>query len=108
MDLLGTRWVDPVRQSPRTRAYGFFAKGTVPTSLILAHLVFFLLPTVFASCLPRLLQPPVARSHGPDSLLTATRNQHSPLRVDAYGHHRFSSTPLPQLLLVGGSLEIVR
>ena len=41
MDLLSTRWVDPVRQYPRTRAYGFFAKGTVPTSLILTHLVFF-------------------------------------------------------------------
>src|SRR5215813_9301741 len=30
-----TRRVDPVRQSPRTRAYGFFAKGTVPTSLLI-------------------------------------------------------------------------
>ena len=35
MDLLGTRQVDPIHQSPRTRAYGFFAKGTVPTSHIL-------------------------------------------------------------------------
>ena len=50
MDLLGTRRVDPVHQFPRTRAYGFFAKGTVPTSLTLAHLVSFLLPTVFAGC----------------------------------------------------------
>src|SRR5215467_4829128 len=53
MDLLVTRRVDPIRQSPRTRAYGFFAKGTVPTSLILAHLVSFLFPTIFAGCLPR-------------------------------------------------------
>src|SRR5215831_2051960 len=53
MDLLGTRRVDPVHQSPRTRAYGFFTKGTVPTSLFLAHLVSFLLPTVFAGRLPR-------------------------------------------------------
>src|SRR5215472_10756129 len=53
MDLLGTCRVDLVRQSPRTRAYGFFAKGTVPTSLVLAHLVSFLFPTVFAGCLPR-------------------------------------------------------
>src|SRR5713226_2844486 len=44
MDLLSTRRVDPVHQSPRTRAYGFFTKGTVPTSLILAHLVSFLVP----------------------------------------------------------------
>src|SRR5437588_12278697 len=39
MDLLGTRQVDPVHQSPQTRAYGFFAKGTVPSSLIFTHLV---------------------------------------------------------------------
>src|SRR3989304_788798 len=30
MNLLGTRWVDPVRQSPRRRAYGSFSHGTVP------------------------------------------------------------------------------
>src|SRR5215469_13141496 len=30
MDLLGPRQVDPVRQFPRTRMYGFFAHGTVP------------------------------------------------------------------------------
>src|SRR5262249_45590784 len=53
MDLLATRRVDPVRQSPLTRAYGGFANGTVPTSLILAHLVSFLFPTIFAGCLPR-------------------------------------------------------
>src|SRR5215467_11027808 len=52
-DPLGTRQVDPIHQSPRTRAYGFFAKGTVPTSLILTHLVSFLLLTIFAGCLPR-------------------------------------------------------
>jgi hypothetical protein len=60
----GTRRVDPVRQSPRTRAYGFFAKGTVPTSLILAHLVSFPFPTIFAGCLPRPIRSPVARSRG--------------------------------------------
>src|SRR5207302_10139193 len=32
MDLLGTRQVDPVHQSPRTRMYGFFTHGTVPPS----------------------------------------------------------------------------
>src|SRR6516165_1823834 len=53
MDLLGTCRVDPVHQSPRARAYGFFAKGTVPTSLVLAHLASFLFPTIFAGCLPR-------------------------------------------------------
>src|SRR5258708_15184917 len=53
MDLLGTRQVDPIHQSPRTRAYGFFAKGTVPTSHILTHLVSFLFLTIFAGCLPR-------------------------------------------------------
>src|SRR5215831_8467766 len=30
MDLLGPRWVDPVRQSPRGRAYGYFTHGTAP------------------------------------------------------------------------------
>src|SRR5215469_10271845 len=44
MDLLGTRRVDPIHQSPRTRVYGFFAKGTVPTSLILTHSGFLFLP----------------------------------------------------------------
>src|SRR5207253_9154805 len=32
MDLLGTRQVDPVHQSPPTRMYGFFTHGTVPPS----------------------------------------------------------------------------
>src|SRR6516162_9851153 len=53
MDLLGTRQVDPIHQSPRTRAYGSFAKGTVPSSLIFTHLVSFLFLTIFAGCLPR-------------------------------------------------------
>src|SRR5215469_6726274 len=30
MDLLGSRWVDPVHQSPWRRAYGYFTHGTVP------------------------------------------------------------------------------
>src|SRR5262249_13263152 len=30
MDLLCTRRVDPVRQSPRTRMYGYFTHGTDP------------------------------------------------------------------------------
>src|SRR5215472_4874155 len=53
MDLLGTRRVDPIHQSPQTRAYGFFTEGTVPTSLIFTHLVSFSFPTIFAGCLPR-------------------------------------------------------
>src|SRR5438552_3388449 len=32
MDLLRTRQVDPVHQSPQARMYGFFAHGTVPPS----------------------------------------------------------------------------
>src|SRR5947207_14338806 len=48
MDLLCTRQVDPVHQSPQTRTYGFFTKGTVPTFLLFTHLVFFLFPTIFA------------------------------------------------------------
>src|SRR6266478_4446831 len=32
MDLLGTRQVAPVHQSPQTRMYGFFTHGTVPPS----------------------------------------------------------------------------
>jgi hypothetical protein len=51
MGLLGTRRVDPLHQSPRTRAYGFFTSGTVPTSLVLTHLVSLLFPTIFAGCL---------------------------------------------------------
>src|SRR5271167_4678981 len=53
MDLLSTRQVDPVHQSPQTRAYGFFTKGTVPTSLLFTHLASFLFLTIFAGCLPR-------------------------------------------------------
>src|SRR5499425_10379 len=53
MDLLGSRQVDPIHQSPQARAYGFFTKGTVPTSLIFTHLVSFLFLTIFAGCLPR-------------------------------------------------------
>src|SRR5712691_4340407 len=53
MDLLGTRQVDPIHQSPQMRAYGFFTEGTVPTSLIFTHLVSFLFLTIFAGCLPR-------------------------------------------------------
>src|SRR5215471_7913674 len=30
MNLLVTRWVDPVCQSPRRRAYGYFTHGTDP------------------------------------------------------------------------------
>src|SRR5215470_10303102 len=30
MNLLVTRWVDPVCQSPRRRAYGYFTHGTAP------------------------------------------------------------------------------
>src|SRR6266853_3530090 len=30
MDLLGSRRIDPVRQSPRTRMYGYFTHGTDP------------------------------------------------------------------------------
>src|SRR4029453_9004267 len=30
MDLLGSHRVDPVRQSPRTRMYGYFTHGTDP------------------------------------------------------------------------------
>src|SRR5215831_6371684 len=30
MNLLVTRWVDPVCQSPRPRAYGYFTHGTDP------------------------------------------------------------------------------
>src|SRR6516162_9669701 len=64
MDLLGTCRVNPIRQSPRTSVYGFFTEGTVPASLILAHLVFFPFPTIFAGCLPRPIRSPVARSRG--------------------------------------------
>src|SRR5271165_52894 len=32
MDLLGTRQVDPVHQSPQARTYGYFTHGTVPPS----------------------------------------------------------------------------
>src|SRR5215470_3025205 len=30
MNLLGTCWIDPVRQSPRTPMFGSFTQGTVP------------------------------------------------------------------------------
>src|SRR5271167_138621 len=53
MDLLGTRQVEPVDQSPQTRTYGFFTKGTVPTFLTFTHLVSFPFLTIFVGCLPR-------------------------------------------------------
>src|SRR6516225_1844263 len=53
MDLLGTRQVDPIHQSPQPRTYGFFTYGTVPTFLACPHLVSLLLLTVFVGCLPQ-------------------------------------------------------
>src|SRR5712692_2968726 len=41
MDLLGSRRVDPIHQSPRTRMYGYFTHGTDPPSPPL--LIWFLL-----------------------------------------------------------------
>src|SRR5262252_3877255 len=52
MDLPGTRRVDPVHQSPRTRMYGYFTHGTDPPPRPYS-LVSFLFPTAFAGCLPR-------------------------------------------------------
>src|SRR5580704_10494169 len=52
MDLLCTRRVDPVHHSPRTRMYGYFTHELIHLPA-LAHLVFFLFPTVFVDCLPR-------------------------------------------------------
>src|SRR5262249_28294528 len=53
MDLLGTRQVDPVHQSPQPRMYGSFAQGTGPTFLACTHLVSLLFLTVCVDCLPR-------------------------------------------------------
>src|ERR1700756_2881171 len=52
MDLLRTRQVDPVHQSPQTRMYGFFTHGTVPPSRLYSS-GFLSLPDIFAGCLPR-------------------------------------------------------
>src|ERR1700691_5036322 len=52
MDLLCTRRVDPVRQSPRAEMYGYFTHGTVPPFRPYS-LPSSLLPTAFAGCLPR-------------------------------------------------------
>src|ERR1700737_4144838 len=60
MDLLGTRQVDPVHQSPQTRMYGFFTHGTVPPSRLYSsgflslpdHLRRLPFPTQFRRRLP--------------------------------------------------------
>src|ERR1022692_2998472 len=52
MDLLGTRRVDPVRQSPRSEMYGYFTHGTDPPFRPYS-LPSSLFPTAFAGCLPR-------------------------------------------------------
>src|ERR1700687_2793357 len=49
MDLLGTRQVDPVHQSPQTRMYGFFTHGTVPPSRLYSS-GFLSLPDIFVGC----------------------------------------------------------
>ena len=56
MDLLCARWIEPLRQSPRTVTSGSFAQGSFRAS-ILAHLSSWLLPTDFARRLP----PPTRR-----------------------------------------------
>src|SRR5438045_446438 len=52
MDLLCTRRVDPVRQSPRAEMYGYFTHGTDPPFRPYS-LPSSLFPTAFAGCLPR-------------------------------------------------------
>src|SRR5260370_17408502 len=52
MDLLCTRRVDPVGQSPRSKMYGYFTHGTDPP-LRPYSLPSSLFPTAFAGCLPR-------------------------------------------------------
>jgi hypothetical protein len=67
MDLLSTRWVDPVRQYPRTRAYGFFAKGTVPPPSSL--LIWFSLSSQPSS--PAAFPDPFRRN--PEALIPSVR-----------------------------------
>src|ERR1700679_3534393 len=52
MDLLCSRRVDPVHQSPRAWMYGFFTHGTDPPPRPYS-LVFLPFPAIFAGCLPR-------------------------------------------------------
>src|SRR5258708_13075416 len=52
MDLLCTRRVDPVRQSPRSEMYGYFTHGTDPPFRPYS-LPSSPIPTAFAGCLPR-------------------------------------------------------
>src|SRR5260370_7861650 len=52
MDLLCTRRVDPVGQSPRSEMSGYFTHGTDPP-LRPYSLSSSLFPTAFAGCLPR-------------------------------------------------------
>src|SRR5260370_20950621 len=91
MDLLGTGQVDPIHQSPQTRAYGFFAKGTVPSSLIFTHLVSFVFLTIFAGCLPR---PPLVAARSVTRLSPRFR-YYSAVRLSA----RATSTLLINALL---------
>src|ERR1700732_4591590 len=63
MDLLCTRRVDPVHQSPRTRMYGYFTHGTDPPPRPYSSGFFFL---------PDLLRMPPSPTHSAaDSSVTS-------------------------------------
>src|SRR5260370_2351874 len=95
MDLLGTRQVDPVHQSPQTRMYGFFTHGTVPPSRLYSSGLLSL-PDIFAGCpsptqfrrrLPgHVVFPTLHRYYSAVRLLT---DHHSPLPSSFY-------SPLPR------------
>jgi hypothetical protein len=62
MDLLRTRQVDPVHQSPQTRMYGFFTHGTVPPSRLYSSGFLSLPDHLRRLSFPDPIPSPVARS----------------------------------------------
>src|SRR5215470_16246620 len=80
MNLLVTRWVDPVCPSPRRRAYGYFTHGTDPPPCF--FLIWFagFVPTVFVGCLPQLIPLPVT-GHAVFAALVVLHSRPSTVRA---------------------------
>src|SRR5277367_5020482 len=76
MDLLCTRRVDPVRQSPRTEMYGCFTHGTDPPFRPSS-----LFPTAFAGCLPRPNSVASLPGHAAFTALVVLHNRPSTVRA---------------------------
>src|SRR5208337_5007272 len=84
MDLLCTRRVDPVGQSPRAEMYGYFTHGTDPPFRPYS-LPSSLSPTAFVGCLPR----PTSVAGCPVTWLSPRFWYHSAVRLLTTHHSPF-------------------